>query len=590
MIVENKGGVMKIIKRLINLAPEMRFCVYISILLSIATAGLIIYPYFYFWRYLQALLVRQNLSNTMELALSILILTLIYVLTYFGSLVASHFLALRIERRMKEKGLHHLLRASFTFFDLNTSGRIRKIIDDNSGNTHMAVAHMIPDVTIAILVPIGLLVSTFIINVKLGVLLLITLIICLIQFYGMMGNKNFMKKYMAALEKLNGETVEYVRGIPVVKIFQTEIVSMKALYQCILDYSKLAFDYTLSCRVPYVSFQVVANLFTALAIPLAIVAINGGESIGEAISLVLFFACFGGLLFTYMMKIMFASMYKTQATDALDKLEGLIEDMDQEKFKYGTIDKFTNGDIVFKDVSFAYDHEEGYVLEDLSFSLPKGRTYALVGSSGSGKSTIAKLMSGFYVLDKGEIYIGKTPLTDYSLKCLQENIAFVFQNAKLFNSTIYDNVAIGKKGATEEEVMKALELARCGDILEKFPDGVKTVIGSKGVYLSGGEKQRIAIARAILKDADIVILDEASAAADPENEYEIQQAFTNLMKGKTVIMIAHRLSSIRNVDEILVIESGDIIERGSDAELMGENGKYAKLQGLYNQANEWRVA
>ena len=294
-----------------------------------------------------------------------------------------------------------------------------------------------------------------------------------------------------------------------------------------------------------------------------------------------------GVFFVAFMKIMYVSMFSFQATSAVEKLEKMFDEMHVDKLTFGDVESFDNFDIEFDDVSFGYG--ENSVLEHLSFSLKGGRSYALMGASGSGKTTIAKLISGFYKVNDGAIKIGGKPLNAYTQSAIIKNIAFVFQDAKLFKQSLYDNVALAKKDATRDEVLQAMHLAGCDSILDKFPERENTMIGSKGIYLSGGEKQRIAIARAILKGSNIIILDEASAAVDPESEHELQLAFSNLMKGKTVIMIAHRLTSIKNLDEILVLENGQIIERGSDAELMTGNTKYRELQNLYSSANEWRV-
>ena len=280
-------------------------------------------------------------------------------------------------------------------------------------------------------------------------------------------------------------------------------------------------------------------------------------------------------------------MYAFMGQSVVEKLESIFEEMNSNKLTFGSNEEFKNYNITFENVSFGYTDKK--IINDLSFSLEENKSYALVGSSGSGKSTIAKLISGFYKVDSGVIKIGNRSISSYSEEALINNIAFVFQNVKLFKTSIYDNVKIGKADASYEEVMTAMNLAGCNSILDKFSEREQTQIGTKGVYLSGGEKQRIAIARAILKDAKIIIMDEASAAVDPENEYELQRAFSNLIKDKTVIMIAHRLPSIRNVDEILVMDNGEIIERGTDRELMALDGEYKKLQSLYSKANEWRV-
>lgn len=303
---------------------------------------------------------------------------------------------------------------------------------------------------------------------------------------------------------------------------------------------------------------------------------------------IIFYVIFAGLLFLAFMRVMYVGMYHFQALEVISKLEALFDEMERNNVTYGKLEQANHFDLEFKKVSFCY--EEQYVCKELSFQLKEKKTYALVGSSGGGKSTIAKLLSGFYSVQEGEILLGGKNIKEYSETFLSKHIAFVFQNSKLWKKTIFENVKMGREDASYEEVMKALEKAQCEDILNKFEERENTLIGAKGVYLSGGEIQRIAIARAILKNADIVILDEASAAADPENEYELQRAFSNLMKDKTVIMIAHRLSSIQNVDEILVIDQGSIIERGNHKELMANKSRYADLQKFFSEANDWRIA
>jgi ATP-binding cassette subfamily B protein len=296
-----------------------------------------------------------------------------------------------------------------------------------------------------------------------------------------------------------------------------------------------------------------------------------------------------GVLYTYIMKVMYLSMYTFQAQDAVSKLENMYKDMQEDVLQFGDKTEFKNHNIEFENVSFGYK-KDNLILENLSFKLEENKSYALVGASGSGKTTIAKLISGFYNVNDGEIKIGGENITSYSKEALINEISFVFQDSKLFKTTIYENVALANKDASRKEVFEAMRLAGVDGIIAKFKDRENTVIGSKGVYLSGGEKQRVAIARAILKDAKIVIFDEASAAIDPDNEHELQKAFSNLMKEKTVIMIAHRLTSIRNVDEILVMENGKIIERGSDRELMKKDSVYKHFQDTYKTANDWRVA
>lgn len=578
---------MGIYKRLFGYAPEKIGYAYLSVFLSILSAFLTIAPFWYLWKFLEELIINRDLAGSRSYAVLIVILMLAYGVTYFFAVAATHLVAFRLETNLRKAGIDHLMKASFAFFDLNPSGKVRKIIDDNAAETHMIVAHLIPDLVLAILTPIIMIITTFFVDIKLGILLGIMVIVAIIQVKGMTGNQEFMKGYMEALERMNSEAVEYVRGMQVLKIFRTTIYSFKSFYDSIIRYSKFALDYSNSCRRPFVTFQVLLNLFVCVTIPVGILLLGRGMSWEELLAKVIFFACFAGTMFTCIMRIMYVGMYQFQAAQAVNKLEGLFEEMSKGALSYGTEERFDDFSIEFKNVSFAYEEEE--VLRNVSFKLDGNRTYALVGSSGGGKSTIAKLTSGFYKVDQGEILIGGKNIENYSEQALMKNIAFVFQNTKLFKMSIYDNVKLGDPSAEDESILRALELAQCNEILDKFKDREHTMIGSKGVHLSGGETQRIAIARAILKDANIIILDEASAAADPENEYELQQAFSNLMKGKTVLMIAHRLSSIRNVDEILVVDHGDIVERGSDAELMASGGRYKKLQDMFSRANDWRV-
>lgn len=573
--------------RLLKYTPEKIHCVYISVVCATLGVAFQIGAFWFLWKFLYALLVTKNVTDGSMYATVIVALSAAYLLVYFAAVWASHVLGFRLESNLRKTAISHLMNASFSFFDMNPSGKIRKLIDDNAQETHVLIAHLIPDNISALFTPIFMFIIVFAVDVKLGFLLLAIALIGGAQMMLMMGNKDVMRKYQAALERMNAEAVEYVRGMQIVKIFRSTVESFKAFYEAITGYSDLAYKYTLSCRMTYVMFQVLFNLFAVFTIPAAIYFMNKGADGNLIIAKLIFFICIAGVLFSAFMRVMYVGMYNFQAKSVVDKLENLFADMEKDNLEHGTEETFENFGIEFKNVSFGYTEEK--ILHDVSFTLEPNKTYALVGSSGGGKSTIAKLISGFYKINAGEILIGGKNISSYSKNALMRSIAFVFQTSKLFKTSIFENVKMGNKHASDEEVMNALRLARCEDILAKFPEREKTVIGSKGVHLSGGEIQRVAIARAILKNADIIILDEASAAADPENEYEIQQAFSNLMKNKTVIMIAHRLSSIKNVDEILVVEDGNIIERGSDAELMQKGGKYSHLQRLYSQANDWRV-
>lgn len=579
---------MDALKKILSYAPEKKANIGLSVFFAVLSSFLIVAPFYFLWKALYSLIVEKDSRNGLYYAVIVVLLMFARVILYMVSLILSHLLAFRIETNMKKKGLEKLLNASFAFFDVNQSGRVRKLIDDNTGETHMIVAHLIPDMTTAMLQPLLMMITLFLVNYKLGIFMLIITVIGLFIVKKMFGNQDFMKQYLHSLEVMNSETVEYVRGMQVIKIFNTGVESFNNLFKYIKDYSKMAFAYTLSCRTPYVLFQILFMMFTATTVPFAVSYILSSSDADVVLTAVLFFSSFAGMIFGCYMKIMFVGMYQTQASEAINKLEALFEDMDEKKIIHGDVQQMSSTDIEFRNVTFGYEKEHP-VIKDLSFKLSAGKTYALVGSSGGGKSTIAKLISGFYNIDEGNILIGDKDIREYSNECLLNNISFVFQNTKLFKMSIFDNVQIGNLKASQEEVLQALSAAKCDDILDKFEAREHTMIGDKGVHLSGGEIQRISIARAILKNTGIIILDEASAAADPENEHEIQQAFSNLMKNKTVIMIAHRLSSIRNVDEILVIDQGRVIERGTDRELLQANGRYKQLQDLFNQANDWRV-
>lgn len=584
---KNKEEIMlTVYKKILSYVPKERYLAYIGILLSMLSVVFKVWGYYYLSKFLIEIIVYNNIENAKYYGFCIVGLLIIGITLYGIAGLVTHVLGFRLETNLRKYGIEGLSKASFSFFDTHPSGKTRKIIDDNATDTHMIVAHLIPDNAGAILMPILLLVLGFFVSLKVGIILIILSIVGGISLSMMTGEKEFMKIYQESLETLSSETVEYVRGIQVIKIFGISVESFKALNTAIKNYSKYSLEYAMSCKRGFVGFQWFFFSFIAMVIPILLLFFNieDPKMLAVELIMVLFLS---GALFVSLMAIMYVSMYAFMGQSVVEKLESIFEEMNSNKLTFGSNEKFENYNITFENVSFGYTDKK--IINDLSFSLEENKSYALVGSSGSGKSTIAKLISGFYKVDSGVIKIGNRSISSYSEEALINNIAFVFQNVKLFKTSIYDNVKIGKADASYEEVMTAMNLAGCNSILDKFSEREQTQIGTKGVYLSGGEKQRIAIARAILKDAKIIIMDEASAAVDPENEYELQRAFSNLIKDKTVIMIAHRLPSIRNVDEILVMDNGEIIERGTDRELMALDGEYKKLQSLYNKANEWRV-
>lgn len=578
---------LKAYKKLLYYVPKERWLAYLAIVLTAVSAIITVWAYYYLYVFLGRLVIANDVGDSFHYAALIVGLLVAGSLIYISAVLLTHVLGFRLETNLRKKGIDGLISASFKFFDLNSSGRTRQLIDDNAAQTHSIVAHLIPDNAGAILTPVLVLIVGFMVDVKVGLALALFTVFGAGQLMMMTGDKRFMAIYQGALEKMNSETVEYVRGMQVVKIFGASVNSFKALHKAIMDYSKYALDYSMSCRKPYVRFQIIFLGAIAILMPIMVLFMNlqaNPKDIAVDLIMVLFLS---GVLFGGFMKIMYVSMYAYLGTSAVDKLEEIFTDMQQDKLEFGTLGKIGNFEIEFDRVSFGYKDE--LILDNLSFKLENNKSYALVGASGSGKSTIAKLISGFYRIQSGDIKIGGKRISDYSEDALTKSIAFVFQDSKLFKTSILENVQIANPNATKKQVLQALHLAGCDELLAKFPLKEQTVIGSKGVFLSGGEKQRIAIARAILKDAPIIIMDEASAAVDPENEHELQKAFKNLIKGKTVIMIAHRLSSIRAVDEVLVMENGKLIERGNDAELMEKDSKYKYFHNLYAKANDWRV-
>ncbi len=580
---------MKLYKKLFSYIPERKLHGILACLLTTLGIVLEFYAYYLIWILLKNVFTGGVLSEERSLAIKILILFIAYGLLYFMGLWMSHLAGFRLETRLRERGIRHLLRASNTFFDLHNSGEVRKIIDNNVEQTHMIVAHLIPDQTAAFLTPILMIILTFLLDLYLGIFFIVIVLISLVLVKNMMGDQSFMKKYMDMLDEMNAGAVEYVRAMPVVKIFNAPLIGFKKLYDSILVYKDMVYKYSMSCRVPYVIFQWLLNIFIITPIFLGIFMVNRGADPGLWAAKILFFTLFMGIFFSNTMKIMYVSMHIFQANSAVDNLENLFKEMKAKEIEFGNQREFLNKNIEFKNVDFSYDGENK-ILNNFSLSLEEDKVYALVGSSGSGKSTIAKLISGLYPVDSGEILIGNKNISSYDKESLMKNIGIVFQNPQLFQGiSIFENVKLGKSDATDEEVLRALRLARCDEFIDKFKDGYDVVIGAEGVNLSGGEKQRVSIARIFLKNPKIIIMDEASAAADPENEYELQRAFKELIKNRTTIMIAHRLTSIRGVDEILLIEDGKLIERGNHDKLYKEDSKYKKFVEMYMKANEWRV-
>ena len=570
--------------------PEKKINGILSLIFTAFGCFIQFYAYYLIWQILFNVFTQGNSLNIKSSVSIVLLLFIGQAVLYIIGTWMSHLAAFSLETRLREKGIKNLVNASNTFFDTHQSGEVRKIIDNNVEQTHMSVAHLIPDHTAAIITPILLLILVFNIDLYLGIFFVIIVLISMFLLYKMSGEKDFTIAYMKKSDELNGQAVEYVRGLPVVKIFNAPLIGFKKLYRTINDYRDMVYEYSMSCRLTFVSFQWVLNIFIITPIFIAIYMVKNGADPYLWSAKILFFTLFMGLFFSDLMKIMYVGLYNVEANTAVDNLESLFDEMKDNAITYGNDEFIENYSIEFKNVSFSYD-KKTKVIDNLSFKLDQGKVYALVGPSGGGKSTIAKLISALYPIDSGEILIGNKNIYSYKRETLMDNIGMVYQNPKLFQGiSIFENVKLAKKDSSEKEVYDALKLAKCDQFIDRFEDGYDSIIGASGVNLSGGEIQRVSIARIFLKDPKVIILDEASAAADPENEYELQQAFKSLMEGKTVIMIAHRLSSIRGVDEILVVEDGNIIERGSHDYLIEKEARYKQFVDLYDEANQWRIS
>lgn len=580
--------------RLLNYSGNYKYLTIVGMFLSALSAICLLVPFVYIWDVVNALLAvapdftkAQNLDVYAINAFTFAVLGII--LNFFG-LMGTHLSAFKNEKNMKDAAIKHLLKLPLGYFSNHTSGGLRKIIDYSTAKTEIFLAHQLFDLTGAIVTPIIFLILLFSFDWRLGLICLIPIILCFVFMYPMFSkeSRNSMEKYEKYLEEMNGEAVEYVRGIPVTKAFQQSIYSFKNFINAIKNYGKFSAEYSMSTHIPMTAFTVSINGFFALLIPAGILLAGSVVDV-KFFANFMFYIIFTPICAVMMMKIMTVSQDWMLASCALDSIEAilnenpLVDPINPQKPK--------NHSIEFEGVYFDYENADGdeHILNDVNLKINENETVALVGPSGGGKTTIASLIPRFWDVNQGSIKVGDVDVRDISTKELMKNISFVFQNTTLFKDSIYNNVAIGRKGASRDDVKKALSLTQCDDIIDELPDGINTVIGSEGTYLSGGQQQRIALARAVLKDAPIIILDEATALADPENEYLIQKAISEITKDKTVIMIAHRLSSVKNVDKIYVVENGRIVEEGNHHTLIDSGGIYSRMWDEFNQSIQWKV-
>ena len=555
-----------------------------------ALAGML--PYILIWLIVRELLEHGEITssgNVVTYAWWAAGMAVASIVLYFAALMSSHLAAFRVESNLRKEAMRQIVRMPLGFFDINTSGRIRKIIDDNAGVTHSFLAHQLPDLAATFLVPLVAAILIFVFDWILGLACIVPVIIAMLVMGFMMNaeGRQFMKSYMTSLEEMNTEAVEYVRGIPVVKVFQQTIYSFKNFHRCIMNYNKMVFGYTRMWEKPMSLYTVIINGFVFFLAPLAILLIGYSGNYASVLLNFFLFVLITPVFSQSIMKSMYLNQALGQASEAIGRLENLVA------YEHLTVVEHPQPvkefSIQFEKVSFSYPGANQKAVDDVSFTIPQGNTVALVGASGGGKTTIACLVPRFWEATEGKVLIGGINVREIAPEELMKYISFVFQNTKLFKTSLLENIKYGNPDATMEEVERAVDMAQCREIINKLPLGLNTKIGTEGTYLSGGEQQRIVLARAILKNAPIIVLDEATAFADPENEHLIQQALKELTKGKTVLMIAHRLSSITDADNILVIDKGKIAEQGTHANLLGKQGIYYHMWNEYQQSVRWTI-
>lgn len=579
------------LSRLMEYAGGHRYLTYASWILSAVSALLALVPYYYIWLVMKEVLdvnpdfdKAQNLAHNGWMAV---IFAVIAVLIYIAGLMCSHMGAFRVATNMRIDTMEHIVRLPLGFAESFGSGKLRKIVNEASAATETYLAHQLPDKAGAIATPLGLIVLLFVFDWRLGILSLVPVILGFLIMMKMTGPRmeQKMKEYQNALDDMSNEAVEYIRGIPVVKTFGQTIFSFKKFKDSIDRYRVWVIAYTKELRAPMMFYTAAINGVFAFLIAGGLLFTSQGVT-DEFLLNLIFYIIITPIISVTLTKIMFQSENAMIVADSLSRIDSVLnlDPLSEPREPKSPKDS----SVELKNISFSYDGKKD-VLKDISLTIPAGATVAFVGPSGGGKTTLANIISRFFDPKSGSVSIGGVDVKDISKEELMNTVSFVFQNSHLVKDSVLENVRMGKQDATREEVMDALEKAQCMDIIEKLPQGVDTVIGTKGVYLSGGEQQRIAIARVMLKNSPVIILDEATAFADPDNESRVQAAFSNLSKNKTVIMIAHRLSTVADVDKIYVLADGRIAESGSGASLIEEKGLFSKMWNDYQTSVKWKV-
>lgn len=580
------------LSRLLGYAGKRKFFSYASWVLAAFSALVALAPFYFIFNIIKEVIkTSPDFGNAKNLTFNgwmAVLFAVVGYLLYIAALMCSHMAAFRVATNMRKDVLNHLVKLPLGYVEEVGSGRLRKIINDSTAASETYLAHQLPDKAVAVATPIGLIALLFIFDWKLGILSLIPVVLAFLIMASMTGKKmaQKMREYQNSLDAMSNEAVEYVRGIPVVKTFGQTVFSFKRFKATIDNYEKWVISYTKDLRIPMMLYTAAINSVFVFLIAAALIFTKNGVT-NEFLLNLIFYIIITPVISLTLTKMMYQSENAMIVADALQRVDTILDAEQLPETVNGK--KPSDSSVEFRNVSYSYDGEKNAV-ENISLNIPSGSTVAFVGPSGSGKSTMANLISRFFDVSEGQVLVGGVDVRNIKKEILMDNVSFVFQNSHLIKGTILDNVRMARPQASKEEVMNALEKSQCMDIVKKLPNGVDTVVGTNGVYLSGGEQQRIAIARVMLKNAPVVILDEATAFADPDNEVMVQKAFSELAKNRTVIMIAHRLSTVAGADRIYVLKDGKIEEYGKYYELINNGGMFSKMWNDYRHSVDWKVS
>lgn len=580
------------LSRLLGYAGKRKYFSYASWVLAALSALVALAPFYFIFNIIKEVIeTTPNFGNAKNLTFNgwmAVLFAVIGYLLYIAALMCSHMAAFRVATNMRKDVLSHLVKLPLGYVEEAGSGRLRKTINDSTAASETYLAHQLPDKAVAVATPIGLIALLFIFDWKLGILSLIPVVLAFLIMASMTGKKmaQKMKEYQNSLDAMSNEAVEYVRGIPVVKTFGQTVFSFKRFKATIDNYEKWVISYTKDLRIPMMLYTAAINSVFVFLIAAALIFTKNGVT-NEFLLNLIFYIIITPVISLTLTKMMYQSENAMIVADALQRIDTVLDAKPLSEAEMGK--KPSDSSVEFRNVSYSYDGVKNAV-ENVSLNIHSGSTVAFVGPSGSGKSTMANLISRFFDVSEGQVLVGGVDVRNIKKDILMDNVSFVFQNSHLIKGTILENVRMARPQASREDVMKALEASQCMDIIKKLPNGVDTVIGTDGVYLSGGEQQRIAIARVMLKNSPVVILDEATAFADPDNEVMVQKAFSELAKNRTVIMIAHRLSTVAGADRIYVFKDGKIEECGQYNELINNGGMFSKMWTDYRHSVDWKVA